>query len=262
MDAIVTVPDAQPWSSSGKGRRGRTGVVVVHGFAGSPRSTRPFGQRLAAAGYSVDVPLLPGHGTDIGDLARTRYRDWAEHLQRTVDHFAERCERVVLIGQGVGGTLSLDLASQRPDQIERVVVINPQITAPTSLWARAAPLGQFVVPYLPRRLAGLPRDDIARPDVHEGAYPLVATRAARSVIRELPRIRHQLLDVTQPLLVVHSTVDHLVPPSDALELLELVGSGDVRELVCERSYHVVLLDHDAPIVERAVLGFLEDVTPS
>lgn len=260
MDAIVTVPDAQPWSSAGRARRGQTGVVVVHGFAGSPRTTRPFGQRLAAAGYTVEVPLLPGHGTDVGDLARTRYRDWSEQLQRIVDHLAARCSRVVLIGHGVGGTLSLDLASRRHDQIAAVVAINAQISAPSSLWARTAPVSQFVVPYLPRGLAGLPRDDIARDDVQEGGYAVVATRAARSLVRELPRIRHQLLDLTQPLLVVRSTVDHLVPPSDAIELMELVGSGDVRELVCERSYHVVLLDHDAPLVEEAVLGFLEDVT--
>lgn len=253
------VPGAEPWSATGRGAHGRTGVVVVHGFTGSPRSTRPLGQRLAAAGYTVEVPLLPGHGTDVHDLGRSRYRDWSEHLQRVVDHLAARCDRVVLIGLSLGGTLSLDLASRRPDQVDAVVSINAPLTAPTSVLGRLAPVLQFVVPYVPRRLAGFPTDDIARPGVDEGAYARVAARAARSLIRELPRIRQQLLDLTQPLLVVRSTVDHTVPPTDADELMQLVGSGHVRELVCERSYHVVLLDHDAPLVEDAVLGFLDEV---
>jgi carboxylesterase len=260
VDAVVSVRGAEPWSSAGRGARSQIGVVVTHGFTASPQGTRPLGQRLAAEGYAVEVPLLPGHGTTVSDLARTRYRDWFAHLERTVDHLAARCEAVVLVGHSLGGTLSLDLASQRRDVITAVVAINAPLTAPTSMLARLAPLLQYVVPYVPRGMAGLPVDDIARSDVQEQAYRLVASRAARSILRELPRIRSQLIDLTQPLLVVRSMIDHTVPPTDANELLELVGSGDVRELECERSYHVVLLDHDAPIVEDAVLALLRDVT--
>lgn len=259
MDAVVSVRGAEPWSAVGRGAQGQVGVVVTHGFTATPQGTRPLGQRLASAGYSVEVPLLPGHGTTVSDLARTRYRDWFDHLQRVVDHLAERCDTVVLVGHSLGGTLSLDLAAKRGDQVSAVAVINAPLTAPTSLLARLAPVLQYVVPYVPRRLAGLPPDDIARSGVQEGAYRMVAARSARSLLRELPRIRAQLPDLTQPLLVVNSSIDHTVSPSDATELLELVGSGDVRHLVCERSYHVVLLDHDAPIVEDAVLALLQDV---
>lgn len=260
MDAVVSVRGAEPWSAAGRGARGEVGVVITHGFTATPQVTRPMGQRLAAEGYAVEVPLLPGHGTTVSDLARTRYRDWYEHLQRTVDHLADRCDAVVLVGHSLGGTLSLDLASQRGDVVTAVVAINAPLTAPMSLLARLAPVLQYVVPYVPRGMVGLPADDIARIGVQEGAYGMVAARAARSFLRELPRIRSQLIDLTQPLLVVRSTIDHTVPPTDSTELLELVGSGDVRELECERSYHVVLLDHDAPIVEDAVLALLRDVT--
>lgn len=260
MDAVVTVPGAEPWSAFGPGDRGRVGVVITHGFTSSPLATRPLGQRLASVGYSVEVPLLPGHGTDHRDLARTRYRDWYDHLARVTDHLTERCERVILVGHSLGGTLSLDLASREPQRIAGVVTINAPITDRQGPLARLAPALQFVVPYLPRNLAGMPADDIARRGVEEGAYPMVSARAARSLLRELPRIRAQLLDLTQPLLVVRSTVDHTVPPTDADELLSLVGSGHCRELVCERSYHVVMLDHDAPLLEDAILGFLAEVT--
>jgi carboxylesterase len=260
MEAVVTVPGAEPWSAVGRGRRGQVGVVVIHGFMGSPRVTRPLGQRLASAGYTVEVPLLPGHGTHHRDLGGTRYRDWYDHLSRIVDHLHARCTAVVLVGHSVGGTLALDLATRDPDRVAGVVTVNAMITAPTGLLARALPALQFVVPYVPRWVLGVPADDIARPGVEEGAYRVVASRSGRSIVRELPRIRSQLLDLTQPLLVVRSTVDHVVPPTDADELTALVGSGDIRELVCEHSYHVVMLDHDAPRVEEAVLAFLRDAT--
>jgi len=108
----------------------------------------------------------------------------------------------------------------------------------------------------------MPTDDVARPDVEERAYALIPSKAARSLTVQLPRIRRQLIDLTQPLLVIHSPQDHTVPPSNSVELMQRVGSGDIRELVCDRSYHVPQLDYDADEVEAAVLGFVDELTPS
>ena len=259
MDAVVSVPGAEPWSAAGSGARGVVGVIVTHGFTGNPAATRPLGQRLAAEGFRVEVPVLPGHGTDHHDLARTRYSDWVGALERRVDHLRPRLEHLVLVGHSLGATLSLDIASRRPDDIDAVVSINAPLTDREGFLAALSPVLQYLVPSVPRGLAGMPANDVARPGVRESAYHRVPLRAARSLLVELPRIRRQLLDLTQPLLVVRSTVDHTVPPRDGIELQELVGSGDVREMLCERSYHVVLLDHDGPAVEAAVVDFVTDV---
>lgn len=259
MDAVVATPAAAPWSASGRGAAGRTGVVVVHGFTASPITTRPLGQRLAAAGYTVEVPVLPGHGTSVRDLATTRYEDWFGAVDRVTRHVAERCDRVVVVGHSMGGTIALDLAARGSAPVDALVAINPQVLEPPGLLARAAPLLQHVVRGVPRRLAGLPADDLALQGVSEHAYGTVPSRAARSLLAELPRVRAQLLDVTVPLLVVRSRVDHTVDPANALAVLDLVGSGSLRQLVCERSYHVPQLDHDRELVEDAVLRFLAEV---
>ncbi len=259
MDAAVSIPGAEPWSAAGWGQRARTGVIVVHGFTGNPMGTRPLGQHLAALGYSVEVPLLPGHGTSHQDLARTRYADWYGAVERLVDHLRARCDRIALIGHSMGGTISLDLAARRAADVDAVVVINPSVRAPTGLLARLSGVLQYVVPYVPRDVAGLPTNDMVRDDVDEGSYALVSARAARSLLMELDRIRRGLLDVTAPLLVVRSTIDHSVAPSNARDVLELSGSRDLRELVCEHSYHVPQLDHDATLVETTIAGFLDDV---
>ncbi|MFP4635866.1 MAG: alpha/beta hydrolase [Nitriliruptoraceae bacterium] len=259
MDAVVSIAGAEPWSATGSGRRKHTAVIVVHGFTANPVGTRPLGQRLAAEGYSVEVPLLPGHGTHHRDLGHTRYADWYATVEHLVDDLGERCEQVVLVGHSMGGTIALDLASRR-EEVAALAVINPLIREPSGLMARLAPVLQYLAPYVPRQLAGLPSDDIARPDVEESAYAMVSSRAAQSLLRELPRIRSQLGAVVQPLLVVRSPEDHTVSPRDPLIVLESVGSRDVRELVCERSYHVPQLDYDAPKVASAVLDLLADVS--
>jgi carboxylesterase len=262
VDAIVSTPGAEPWSSPGIGRTGHVGVLMVHGFTGNPLAIRPLGQRLAAEGYCVEVPLLPGHGTSHRDLARTRYRDWAEAVGRVLDHLVATCDRVVLVGHSLGGTIVADLASSRPDDIDGVVVINPLVSDPEQLVAKLAPVLVHVLPFLPRDMAGMPTDDLARPDIEEHAYALVSSKAARSLIVQLPRIRSQLIDLTQPLLVIRSPQDHTVPAKSSLELMQLVGSGDVRELVCERSYHVPQLDYDAEEVEAAIVDFVGEFVTS
>lgn len=249
-------PSTEPWSAAGSGARGRVGVVVTHGFTGNPIATRPLGRHLAEQGYSVEVPCLPGHGTTYRDLGRTRYEDWYRALDRHVDELSARCEQVVLIGHSMGGTLTLDVASRRPDDIAAAVTINAQVLDPTQLLARLAPLLQYLVPYVPRDLAGLPTNDIARPGVEEGSYPKVAARAAQSLISQLPRIRAQLLDLTAPLLVVFSPQDHTVPAVNSHELLDLVGSRELEQFVCHRSYHAPMLDHDDEALAQAITAFV------
>lgn len=259
MRAVMTDPEATPWSAPGRGPAARTGVAVIHGFTASPQGTRPLGLRLAAVGYRVEVPCLPGHGTTTRDLARTRYRDWAAAVDGVVDDLAASCDRVVLVGHSMGGTLALDRASRTPELVDGVAVINPQVLDPTGIVARASGVLAWLAPYVPRDLAGLPTNDLADPAAREVAYAWVAARAARSLLVELPRIRRQLLDLEQPLLVVRSPQDHTVDPASSLALLELVASTDRRELVCERSYHVPQLDHDRERVEQAVLDLVADV---
>ncbi len=262
MDAAVSIPGAEPWSAVGHGRRGREAVIVVHGFTGNPIGTRPLGQHLAAHGYTVEVPLLPGHGTSHHDLARTRYADWYAAVDRLVDHLGERCSRVAVIGHSMGGTLALDVAARRPQDIAAVVVINPSVRAPAGLLPKLSGLLQYVVPFIPRELAGMPANDIARDGVEEGSYALVPARAARSLLVELDRVRAGLLDVTAPLLVVRSLEDHTVSPNNAREVLEFAGSRDLRELVCRDSYHVPQLDEDGPLVAATITAFLDEVIPA
>ncbi|WP_165404015.1 alpha/beta hydrolase [Egicoccus halophilus] len=258
MNAVVAIEGAEPWGSLGSGERADIGVVVTHGFTGNPRATRPIGLWFAAEEYAVEVPLLPGHGTSVRELGRTRYADWYAALERTVDHLAGGCSRIVLVGHSMGGTLSLDFASRNPGRVAAVAALNAQVSDPVQPLARLAPVLQYVVPYVPRDLAGLPADDIARPGTAEGAYPLVSTRAAQSLIGQLPRLRRQLERLTMPLLVAWSPDDHTVPAANARALRDLVGSEQVTEVVCERSYHVPQLDYDADKLRASLLAFVAE----
>lgn len=254
------IEGAAAWSATGEGERASVGIAVVHGFTGNPNSTRPVAERLNRDGYTVEVPLLPGHGTTVKDMARTRYADWRREAERALDDLRSRCEQVVLVGLSMGGTICLDLAGSRPDDVAGVVPINAQLLSPEQLLAKLAPVLQHLIPIVPRDLAGLPSDDIAKPGADERAYPHVSAKAAQSLIVELPRIRAQLIDAVMPMLVAYSPQDHSVPAKNSKAIREYVGSTDVTELVLDRSYHVATLDYDAELLEDEIVTFVERVT--
>jgi len=260
MDVRVTIPGAEPWSSTGVGSRSSVGVVVVHGFTANPIGTRPLGQRLAAEGYSVEVPLLPGHGTSVRDLAGTRYRDWRGTVEHAVASLARGCDRVVVIGHSMGGTIALDLAASASSPVAGVVSINALVLDRTEVLARLAPYLQHVVPFVPRDAAGMPTDDIAKPGIDEHAYPWVSAKAAQSLIAQLPRIRQNLSAITCPVLVVTSAIDHTVDPANGDAIVERLQTAHLERLTCTRSYHVPLLDYDAQMLEDRIVRFVAEVT--
>lgn len=259
-DRYPVMDGAQAWSSPGSGERSRIGVVVVHGFTGNPVSVRPLGEALAALGYAVVVPRLPGHGTSWRDLKTTRYADWRGEVLRVTTELAARCAGVVLVGLSMGGTLVLDVASDGIDRVRGVAVINAQVLDRQGLLVKLAPALGKIVPVVPATAAGLVENDIAKGG-DERAYAYVPAAAGNSLIAALPGVREALARVRCPALVAHSAQDHSVPPENSRAVLRLLGSTDKTELVLERSYHVATLDFDAPLLNERIASFVERVAP-
>src|SRR3954464_14582979 len=119
MSEVPVLPGAEPFTADG----GPHGVLVLHGFTGNPQSMRGLAEAFAAAGYAVELPRLPGHGTSVDDMATTTFADWSAAVERAYDDLAGRCERVVVAGLSMGGTLAAWLAARHPE-IAGLVVIN------------------------------------------------------------------------------------------------------------------------------------------
>ena len=243
-------------AATGPEKRRRCGLGVIHGFSGSPVSMRPLAEALAGLGFRVDVPRLPGHGTDPRDMARTRYPDWRGEVDACVDRLQREAEHVLLIGLSMGGTLCLDVASRRPE-IRGVVCINPQLCDREGVMVKLSPLFAKVMPLAPAALAGLKKDDIAKPGVSERAYDYVSVAAGNSLLAALPDVRAGLTRLDRPLLVAHSAQDHSVPKENSEALLRLVPHA--RELLLERSYHVATLDYDFEILRDRIRDFCDEV---
>src|SRR5690349_5123499 len=119
--AVPVMPGAEPFAHDG----GDTGVLVCHGFTGTPQSMRPWAERLAADGLTVRLPRLPGHGTTWQEMNRTRWADWLAAAERSFAELVDRCDRVFVMGLSMGGALALRIAERQAPHVAGVVVVNP-----------------------------------------------------------------------------------------------------------------------------------------
>lgn len=234
-------------------------MLLAHGFTGSPASLRPLSEMLARRGFAVELVRLPGHGTHFRDMIRTRYEDWRGEVERGLQVLRSRTERVVPLGLSMGGTLVLDVVSANPGSVAGAVTINAPVLDREGILVKLAPFLEHVLPLVPASAAGLARNDIAKPGMNELAYAWVPAKAGNSLVREFPRIRGQLANVTCPMFVAYSRADHSVPPENSKAILRMLGSKDITELALERSYHVATLDYDLELIEERVTAFVDRV---
>jgi carboxylesterase len=244
---ITSPADAEAFVAAG----GSTGVVLCHGFTGMPGSMRPWAEAMAAAGHTVRVPLLPGHGTSWQDANGTTWEQWYDELERAVDAVRAACTHTFVMGLSMGGTLILRLAEERGDDIAGVVVVNGSLFT-TRKDAKLLPLLRRVVPSLPP--VG---NDIKKSGVTEPAYDRVPVRAAYQLSKLWALTNADLGKVSQPLLVMTSREDHVVEPENSERLMSGAGSADKRQVWLEDSFHVATLDNDLPIIIEESLAFIQ-----
>lgn len=232
---------AEPFGADG----GPDGVLLLHGFTGSPASLRPFATHYAGLGLSVRLPRLPGHGTSPADLARRTWPEWAAEVERAHDELRARCDRVVVLGQSFGAALAVHLAAERPADVHGLALLSPYLYDARLL---ALPVLRHV-----RRAARGVGDDIARPGVSELAYHEIPVPALVQLAAFLRIARADLPRVRAPALVFRPGADHVIPRSNPERVFRALGSARKELVDCPRSYHVISLDHDAEMVRERVL---------
>lgn len=244
----VVIPEAQPWHHKG----GSVGVLLSHGFTGSPASMIPWGKDLAERGYTVSVPRLPGHGTTWRDMNKTTWRDWYGTLDQELNMLKEQCETVFVFGLSMGGSLALRLAQQRPTDVAGLVLVNPAV-------ALARPELKLI-PFLSAFVPAIPGigNDIAKPGMDEYGYDRTPLKALASQLELWSDVRSNLPKVTAPILLFHSMDDHVVDSSSSTIIADGVSSAIYEHIDLTRSYHVATLDWDAPFIMESTAQFLSD----
>jgi carboxylesterase len=231
----------------------KIGVLLSHGFTGSPASMRPWGEFLAQHGYTVSVPRLPGHGTTVQEMLQTRFSDYTAAIESAYADLAAQCDVVVVAGLSMGGALVIQLAEKHPE-IAGVVLVNAAVASSNKQL--------LLLPVIKHLVKTFPAigNDIKKPNTVEYGYDKTPLKPLASMVQTWKQIRTDLGRISVPVLLFRSAEDHVVDPSSARIILGGVSSADKTEVVLTDSYHVATLDNDAPEIFATSADFIKRVT--
>jgi carboxylesterase len=243
---MPVMPGAEPFFHAG----GSTGILLCHGFTGSPGSLRPWAEYLAGEGLTVSLPRLPGHGTTWQEMAHTRWEDWYAEVDRAYEELRGQASEIFVMGLSMGACLALRMAELRGDQVAGLVLVNPSVAPDTKLFL-LAPVLKLVVP----SLKGI-ASDIKKPGATELGYDRVPVRAAATLPQLWKLTQQRLGDISQPVLVYVSTVDHVVGPLSMRVLRAALPEQQLTVRELGNSFHVATLDNDAGEIFAGSLEFV------
>lgn len=235
---------------------GGKGILLLHGFCGSAAQMRYLAEGLHAQGYTVSVPLLPGHGTSIEDMRRTTFLEWIQCARQAYAELKKECDFVAAAGHSMGGVLALLLAEQFP--VDAVITLSApmHLSGARGLLAPFAPIAGLFIPYL--KYPGTrkyPEDFLMKDHIGYEDLPVARVNDLYALMR---RARRDLFAITAPILVIQSADDTTVSASSPRIILTGVSSDIRRRIRLVRSGHLIPLGPERDRVLHAMSNFLAE----
>lgn len=225
----------------------RRGVLLIHGFTGTPAHMLPLGEALNKEGYTVLGVLLPGHGTVIEDMEKCRWSDWLRACRDAFNTLAKRCDDIYVAGLSMGGILTLILAEELP------VKAAASIASPLRLLNRQAYFSWLAGPFM--RYQGWPKDpDKAKKEneYHVG-YSVTPIRKVPDLLHLVRMADHGLGNIRCPLLIVQPRKDDSVRQDSPELIYKGAVNAPYKEILhLENSRHVCTVEPEFDKLYAAV----------
>ena len=244
----MIIKGAEPFFFPG----GEEGVLLIHGFTGSPAELLLCGEFLNRAGFTVLGVRLAGHGTNEKDLMRMTNEDWLDSVADGYSILKSVCKKIFVVGHSMGALLSLKISLLK--DVAKVVTIAAPIFIDENSGLELLP---------PREKCGEHFE--LRPRRHLENVP----HAANKVYIKMPLISvHELLDllgdvknslpkISVPILIIHAEDDHTTSPKSADFIFENIGSTDKELLKIPDGGHLLPLTENREFVFEKITGFLK-----
>ncbi len=232
------------------------GVLLLHGFTGSPKELALQGEAIIRNGYSVAIPRYPGHGTSLDDMLTTSIHDWYRTARETYIELARCAPRVIVVGLSMGGLFALNLACEF--ETSQTILIS----TPAKITDRRIYLAPLISPFTPLWCEEDQKKGINDPDMRAGhiCYPEARPiRQAWQLFRFMKKTMKILPHVTGSVLIMQSERDEHIHP-DSADLLEAgLTAATVERFSVKMSNHTITADFDRDKVTKKILDFINIV---
>lgn len=224
------------------------GVLLVHGFTGSPMEMRPLAELLHTRGADCHAMSLPGHGQDIANLQSMTASIWDEATAAAWLEHTRRYQRTILIGYSLGGAAAIRMAASRAPDLLVLLAPFVRINDRRALFLPVAKRvmkdikmlenldfeSPVIRQWLETTLPGLEFDD---PEIQRQLRDesVVTARVIDEVRKFGYGARRLASQVTCPVVVLQGHQDAVVNPRDTRNLIDRFPSL--------QAYHEMPADH-------------------
>jgi carboxylesterase len=244
----IIIPGAEPFFLPA----GKSGCLLVHGFTGTPKEMRLMGDFLQQHNVTALGIRLTGHGTEVEDMARTRWQDWLGSVEDGLQTLRGCCDTIFVAGLSMGGLLSLLAASIFPVR-GAIAMSTPYQMKPDWRLKFARLLSAFV--------PSVRKDDSDTKDLETSRthidYPAYPTRSVAELLDLIEAVHASLPSIKTPVLMVNSKSDGTVPVGHQQLYADQLRSIGFETVMLEKSGHVVTEDVEREIVFQRTLDFIK-----
>lgn len=228
-----------------------TGILLIHGFTGSPSELRPMGHFLREQGYTVYAPLLAGHGTSPEELAETTWQDWWNSVKAGYERLQTvEVKKIYVVGHSMGGLLAFYVASK--------LAVDGVISLCTPIWVRDWRANfvrwiNFFIPYHQR--SSKKEDHIESQLVPYDRTPLKSIEQLNQLIRI---VKKEIPNIDVPTLVIQSRKDETVLPKSANFIYDHIATEQKKLTWYENSSHIITLDKERKRLFQEIDNFIRN----
>lgn len=222
----------------------RSGVLLTHGFTGTPKEMRWMGDYLNKQGYTCLAIRLAGHATTPEDMIASRWTDWTASFEDGFHLLRGMTDRVFLAGLSMGGILSL-LMSTRLDTAGVIAMSTPyELPGDHHYPVWFIKLYSMFKKYAQKSREAPGESWFDKEAFKEHiSYPRNPIRSIAELKSLILAMQAALPEVRKPVLLIHSKNDRYVSYQNMERIHErLVNVSDKTKAYVTESGHVVTRD--------------------
>lgn len=245
-------------------------ILLFHGLTGSPYELKKYGQFLYNNGYDVYADCLPGHGDKVNEIYTVKYTDWLNFSYKKFEDLKSKYDEVFVSGLCLGAVLAIAVAIKFKNEVAGVVSLSTTLF----LDGWRLPWYSFLIPVAlstmvrfyysypecePHGIKNLKVRNVVKKllqkgDVGMNDFPMTSIFEMLKVSKF---VRHNLSQVNEPILLIHSKEDDLTSVKSAKLVYNKISSTDKNMIILNNSYHMILYDNEKDFVYNKALEFFD-----
>lgn len=231
----------------------KVGILMIPGGGGGTCADLKYiaDEIHKKTGYTIVLPLLPGFGTTPEDLKKTPIIAWKKALDWELSLLQKKCDKIIVGGHSMGGTLTLILASKY--DFDGIFTISAPIGIKSFL-AHLVPLVKFFVKYYSIDSERFKKETNNK-WIGYDKIPLNQVTKMNKLIKEMKQSLHK---IKCSVLLLQGRLDSTIKVNSMDYIFENIGSSKKKKIWLENNDHPILDSPDHDIIVSELINFINE----